>query len=316
MRTGIIVLGQNSDSPGGKLMAEECAEYLISRGRKNVRIAYHKGSPNSSDVISEMCHKEGIKTFSILPLAISEGQTTVWDMPKRLSLPDNAGSWTILDGTEIATRFSTALGFDPRMAEAIRESLGEPREGDAALLIAHGSKMSHCRKDMESYSEFLEDKGWPAAVRYSRIGEPDAETAIKKLISDGAKRITAIPMFVSFDGPSAVRCAEALKNAGAETRIADPISHLNAFKEILDSKVPEDWRRLGSGSDGRQPESVESPGVPGLRKDVKIFGNALASYLCEPCSSGRGDVPSGALDVSQREIAFEPAGLLEIFGLV
>ncbi len=115
MKTGIIVLGQHSDSPGGRRVAERFAEHLESKGRKTVRVAYHSGSPGAEEVMLSM-NREGVDTFSIVPLSVSEGRKTVWLMPKGLRLPDNFGSWTMIGGKDVATRFATALGADPRMS--------------------------------------------------------------------------------------------------------------------------------------------------------------------------------------------------------
>ncbi|MBQ7979352.1 MAG: hypothetical protein IJ248_06350, partial [Candidatus Methanomethylophilaceae archaeon] len=72
MNTGVIVLGQHSGSAGERAVAERCAGFLRDNGRRNVNIAFHYGTP-SSDIVMESMNLDGVDTFVILPLAISEG---------------------------------------------------------------------------------------------------------------------------------------------------------------------------------------------------------------------------------------------------
>ena len=113
---------------------------------------------------------EGVDTFCILPITVAEGNQTVWNMPKRIGLPDNAGSWRMVGEHDVATRFSTALGRDPRMTEAILDMLGAPSEGDGILLLAHGSELSMSAKTAEYYAEALRLNGWKAECGFARFG--------------------------------------------------------------------------------------------------------------------------------------------------
>ena len=136
MKTGVIILG-NRSSKECLEVAERARDYLESNGRKNIRIAFHEGDPSSDAVMDEM-NREGIDTFAILPLAISEGETTVWSMPKKLGLPDNCGSWRMMNGKDVATRFATALGSNHALAEELVKREGEVRKDTALLLISFG----------------------------------------------------------------------------------------------------------------------------------------------------------------------------------
>ena len=201
MRTGVIVLGQHSSSPGERAAAERCAEYMASQGRRNVRVAFHSGSPGSEQVMLEM-NAEGVDTFAIVPLSISEGRKTVWLMPKGLRLPDNCGSWAIIGGKDVATRFATALGPDPRMASALTAREGDPGEGEAVLLLSRGSSHSQCRKTAEYYAEAFREKGWRAECAYCRHGT-GVQEAVSSIVGDGYGRIRVVPLFIGFDGASA-----------------------------------------------------------------------------------------------------------------
>ena len=240
MKTGVIVLGMDSGLPDGKRIAEKCAGYLVSAGRKNVRTAYHRGEPSSDAVMLDMFH-QGVDTFAILPLTVSEGKLTVWEMPGKLRLPDNSGSWTILEGKDVATRFATALGRDPRMAEALAEREGNPADDTGLLLAAWGSPHSQCRKTAEYYAGCLRDRGWAAEFGFTGMGVPSVLEAAEKLREQGALRIRIIPLMISADSPSLSGAFRNLVSLGFDAEMAEPISHIPVFMEILDSKVPEKW---------------------------------------------------------------------------
>ncbi len=240
MKTGVIVLGLDSRSPGIRLLAEECAEHLKEKGRKGVRIAYLRGEPYAEDVMRAM-HSDGTDTFSILPLSISEGKNTVWLMPASVLLPDNFGSWTMIDGKDVATRFATALGPDPRMLDALLEELGRPKPGEGVLLASRGSPHSSTAKTAEFYAEGLRNAGWKAEWCADRYGTP-VEDAVGSLRSQGVDKTIVIPLYVAFDGPSSERIRKRIASTEMDVRFEKPVASLQAFKEILDSKVPEGWR--------------------------------------------------------------------------
>lgn len=90
MKTGVMLLCHRP-SPECVRVAQWYADRLIERGRKNVRIAYHCGEPSSDRVLREM-NSEGINTVVILPLLVAEGDLSVWNMPKKIGMPDNSCS--------------------------------------------------------------------------------------------------------------------------------------------------------------------------------------------------------------------------------
>ena len=238
MRTGIIVLGQHSDSPGEQAVAERCAEYLKSNGRKDVHIAYHYGTPSSDDVMESM-NRNGTDTFVILPLAISEGTMTVWKMPQKMGLPDNCGSWRMMDGKDVATRFATALGRNNALAEELIAREGEVQSDTLLLLVAHGSESKDCEDTTKFYAEKLRERGWMTAYAFCRHGKTieDVIGSSKKDI----KNIRVIPLFIAFDGKGAQRMKYKLNSCGFNVEYKPPVSHLDSFYRILDSKVPKGW---------------------------------------------------------------------------
>ena len=224
----------HSRIPAEVSFAERCASYLRSKGRKNVRVAYH--DRDSCQALEDMFVSEGIDTFCILPITVAEGNQTVWNMPKTLGLPDNAGSWRMVGKHDIATRFSTALGRDPRMAEAILDMLGTPSDDTGILLLAHGSELSMSAKTAEYYAEVLRMNGWRAECGFARFGKT-AEEASQSLREQGCGRIRVLPLSITVSG----RHMRAAVDSAGHAELLEPISSLTAFLEILDSKVPEDW---------------------------------------------------------------------------
>ena len=239
MKTGIIVLGLDSDSKGCRSFTERCADFLREKGRKNVFAAFYRGTPYAGDVMREM-HGTGIDTFCILPLMISEGKHTVWLMPKSVFLPDNFGSWTMLDGKDVATRFSTALGSDPRMAEELVRREGKSEPGTAILLVNRGSPHSSAERDASYYAEAFREAGWDSDYA-SAVREDEISKATRELIDKGNTSIRVVPLFINFEGKYSDIVREKLKATGIDVRYSAPISEITKYLEILDSKVPEGW---------------------------------------------------------------------------
>ena len=239
MNAGVIVLGQHSDSAGERAVAERCAGFLRDNGRRNVNIAFHYGTP-SSDIVMESMNLDGVDTFVILPLAISEGRMTVWNMPGRLGLPDNCGSWRMMNGKDVATRFATALGKNDALADDLIEREGPPDDGTVLLLISYGSANRECSDTAEFYASKLKQEGWRTEIAYCHHGRTVIDV-ISDLKLNGTKQIRVIPLFIAFDGPSAERAKHELETSGLDIVYSKPVSDLGSFYKILDSKVPEGW---------------------------------------------------------------------------
>ncbi|MBE6523221.1 MAG: hypothetical protein E7Z62_08910 [Thermoplasmata archaeon] len=239
MRSGIIVLAQHASSEGERSVAERCADYLRSNGRKNVHIGYHYGSP-SSDTVMESMNRDGVDTFVILPLSISEGKMTVWTMPKKLGLPDNCGSWRMMNGKDIATRFATALGKNYALAEELIAREGTVRQDTALLILAYGSETRESEDTARFYAEKLEGCGWRTEIAFCRHGRSISE-AIQSVKGSGISRIRVIPLFIAFDGLAASQSKEELDSSGLIVSYSRPVSDLVSFYKILDSKVPDGW---------------------------------------------------------------------------
>ena len=240
MKTGTIVLGICSSSEGEREAIDRCVDYLVGKGRRNVRPAFYHGTPDAYDVMKGMFLNEGIDTFCILPICIAEGDLTVWRMPKALTLPDNSGSWTKIGDNDVATRFATALGFEYDIAESISGLIGEPANSKGALVIAYGSKLSQSEKTAAAYVSYLRNKGWIAEYGFTRFGRT-AKEAAESLISKGCKEIDVIPLMISADGRSFRSTISDLQSLDCEINILEPITEMDAFYRILDEKVPEGW---------------------------------------------------------------------------
>lgn len=240
MKTGIIILGIDSEHEGLRPFARRCADSLINRGRKNVFVAYGRGEPFAADVMRRM-HDEGTDTFSILPLAISEGKHTVWLLPGSVRLPDNFGSWTMIDGKDVATRFSTALGSDPRIADALVRREGGPHTSEAVVLVNRGSPHSSTERDIGFYTEAFRDAGWRAEHASTVHGNDIAKTA-KGLVDEGFSRIRVIPISIRFCGRFSSSVKDALKGIDADISYSEPLTELPEYIDALDSKIPDRWR--------------------------------------------------------------------------
>ncbi len=241
MKTGTILLVPHGGNGSSVTFANECARYLESKGRHNVSVAVGDGNRTPFEVMSSMFNEEGVDTFCILPLCISEGMLTVWRLPERLHLPDNAGSWTMVGDHDVATRFSTALGTSERMSEAILDGLGQPNPDRGAVLLFHGSELSVAGRVAQYYRERMVQAGWKCSEAFAKSGPVSPSEAVVRLISQGCGKVTVVPFYISADGGSYSRALSEMREAGIPVEESQPISRYPVFMEILDSKVPEDW---------------------------------------------------------------------------
>lgn len=241
MKTGIIVLGKNSASAGEQKVVAKCCRYLTEHGYRNVYPAFHFGEPRSDRVLKRMFLKEGIDTFCVLPMAVAEGNLTIWNMPKRIGLPDNSGSWTMIGKHDVAIRFATALGYSGYLASAIADRLEAPSDDTGVIVFAHGSKLSLSEKTAGRYASYLSDCGWKVSCAFSETGPVTLAEAAEKLSSDGCARLLILPFFLSPGGKSYRDAIEELDATGKEYVLTPPISEYREFLEITEHKVPEDW---------------------------------------------------------------------------
>ena len=241
MKTGIIVLGHDSESPQGRCIVTKICSYLESKGHRNVFPAFHIGEPRSDEVIRRMFDEYGIDTFSILPVMISEGNLTVWNMPKRIGLPDNSGSWMMIGEHDVATRFATAMGASDMMADAILNRLGRPDGDTGVIVLTHGSELSLAEKTAEFYSGRLNGSGWRSVCAYTKTGPRDVGQAVRDLQNGGCKKFRIIPLTVTTDGKHFRKAIKDLDELGVDYELLEPVSGYPEFLQIMESKVPEDW---------------------------------------------------------------------------
>ncbi len=241
MKTGIIVLGHDSDSRECRDFINGMCANLREDGFKNVFPAFHFGEPRSDSVIRSMFTDHGIDTFCILPIVVSEGNMTIWEMPKQLGLPDNSGSWMMIGEHDVATRFATAMGASVVMAEAIAKKMGAPVSDTGIIVLTHGSELSLSGKTAEFYSASLAESGWKTCCAYSRTGVRDIVKAADELRNRGCTRFRVLPLYITTDGRYYLESIRKLESAGADYEVSEPVSSYPEFYEILKSKIPEDW---------------------------------------------------------------------------
>ena len=241
MKTGIIVLGHDSNSRQCRNIIDRTCEDLRKDGFRNVSPAFHFGEPRSDSVIRSMFTDHGIDTFCILPITVSEGNMTIWNMPKQLGLPDNSGSWMMIGKHDVATRFATAMGTSDIMAEAIIRRMGVPKDDTGIIVLTHGSELSLSEKTAEFYSACLTESGWKSCCAYSRKGPTDIVEAAYELKDRGCKRFRVLPLSVTTDGRYFLESVRRLESAGANYEVLEPVSSYPEFYEILRTKIPEDW---------------------------------------------------------------------------
>lgn len=231
----------NSGHPEEREVMTECCSYLAEHGHRNVHPAFHIGEPRSDAVLERMFLEEGIDTFCILPLTVAEGNLTVWNMPKRIGLPDNSGSWTTIGDHDVAIRFSTALGYSEHLVAAIADGLGASSPDTGVVVLAHGSRLSLSEKTARRYAEYLSGCGWKVSCAFSETGPLTIAGAVEKLSSEGCARFLIVPLFVGTGGRSYRSAVDSLDATGREYVLTPPVSGYHEFFEIVEHKVPEGW---------------------------------------------------------------------------
>lgn len=237
MKTGTLVLAMHSDIGEERAIAEKIKNHLLSKGRKNVFIGYHRGNPDCYEVFLEM-NRQGVDTYCILPVLFSEGKQSVWNIPKHLTLPDNSGSWTMIGSHDVATRFCTALGFDERLAHSVSEDLGPSLKNHKAILLGYGSPLSVFGRTMSEYSEYLSESGWK---NETVLVKNNSEPIENQFSANPGETIHVIPFAVSAKGKSIGGAIEKIRSSHDKCQIHKTIFEHGIVPEIMDSKVPEDW---------------------------------------------------------------------------
>ena len=239
MKTGVIVYGTDSDNPSECATIEGIVSFLDARGHKNVRAGFYHGDPGADKVMYEM-FEDGVDTFAILPMVLAEGRMSIWLMPEKIHLPDNCGSWTIIDGKDVATRFATALGFDVGIASDILKSIGSPERGKGVILIARGSPLSICEKTVKSYVKFLQEAGWTAECAFMKHGRTIHEV-IEDISSKGINDVCVVPMFIGPSEKTLDAITGSISDKGMKINICPKISEFDSFLAALESKIPNGW---------------------------------------------------------------------------
>ena len=143
------------------------------------------------------------------------------------------------------------------------------------LLASRGSPHSTTAKTAGFYLEGLRNAGWKAEWCADKHGTP-VEDAVDSLRSQGVDKTIVIPLYVAFEGPSSERIRERIESTGMDARFEKPVAGLPVFKEILDSKVPEGWRRSQTESDFAKADLTSSTVLPGTRLIASPIESPLA----------------------------------------
>ena len=240
MKTGIIVLGMSGSDDSERDVLMRCCDYLRFKAHKEVYPAFHHGEPRSDAVIERMFTDEGVDTFCVLPLAVSEGNMTIWLMPRQIGLPDNSGSWRMIGEHDVAVRFATAFGAPGRLVDAVADSAGRPERGKGVLILFRGSGLSIARKVAGAYAGCFRERGWDAACA-DCVSPHSLEDAVEELRGRGCKSLLVVPLFIATGGRMFREAVCRIDAIGIDYTVGRPLSDYPEFYEILESKIPEGW---------------------------------------------------------------------------
>ena len=245
MKTGVILYSHLCDE-SSRSMTEWYAERLREKGHKDVRTAYHKGSPSIEETLKNMNVHGMNNTFVVIPMLLSEGDLSTWVLPKEMGMPDNSCSYTYLTGTHIAIRFSTAIGESEALSETVLKRIREKgaNSDDGILLVSKGSRLSMNLKSMNRIAGYVEGHGFKNVSIAVLDGEgPSVAASIANLMEKDVKRLIIVPLFltecksVTEAIPSLVRDSCLL----IPVEFADVIGRDEQILDDMEKKIPEGW---------------------------------------------------------------------------
>ncbi|MDR0523898.1 MAG: hypothetical protein LBG62_05705 [Candidatus Methanoplasma sp.] len=201
MTKGILIIGHGSKSGLNEEAAEMHAEHLRRAGFENVYHAFKGYSePRIGDTLLRMA-SDGIRDIAVIPLFIASGHYADSVIPKRVGLRKSEREGTVqIDGREARVRIAETFGSRPSLTGVIEAMLREASAGpgDAVLLIGHGSKSRHNREMVELNAERLRERtDLSVSCAFNEFNEPSVEDALEAIAGSGARRVVAVPMFVS-----------------------------------------------------------------------------------------------------------------------
>ncbi len=132
------------------------------------------------------------------------------------------------------------------MSETLLKRLREAgaKEDDGILLVARGSKLSMNLTAADKHAWYISQHGY-TIVSYASLNYngPDIASAMKDLVSKGAKRIVVLPMFL-YEGKSVKETIPSLVEAsdtGITIVYAKPLGTDELLLNDMDRKIPEGW---------------------------------------------------------------------------
>ena len=240
MRTGIVVLGRDSRSPGCRELCDRMVRGLRGLGYRSVQAGYHRGEPFVREVILSM-YREGVDSFAVIPMLASEGRLSTWIMPGEVGIPDCCGSWMIIDGHDVAVRFSTVPGVDPGLMGDVVASLGnDTRRG--ILVLYRGSSLRMAEENAGRYAERIREMGFGVSIASVADGAGPAMAQMSSLRDSGCGRITILPLTMALEGRIG-ETVRALCDAEECVDVLPPLSSHPSFMDAVVRRVPDEWDR-------------------------------------------------------------------------
>ncbi len=201
MTKGIMIAGYGTRKGNLEEILGKQAARIRARGIPNVYVGYFRVSSPSIPVALEKMVSDGIDDVLVLPYYIAEGRLTYEMIPGKLGISGNAGV-TEVGGKKVKVRMAPAFGLSPVLTDIVCDRIADAGGsfGDGIMVLGHGSRddLSGNREIMEITAERLKARGYTHTVySFNEFCEPPIADAVEVLVSGGADRIVAVPLFIA-----------------------------------------------------------------------------------------------------------------------
>ena len=201
MAKGILVAGYGTRKGNLEEVMEKQAARMRARGIPDVYIGYFRVSSPSIPEAMEKMVADGIDDVLVIPYYIAEGKMTRTLIPEKLGLPCSYGV-TEKFGRPVKVSTAPAFGAGDLLANILCDKLADAgaSKDDGILVLGHGTldPLSGNAEAVADAENRLRRYGFAnVAHAYNEFNEPRIADAVAALVSKGADRIVAVPMFIA-----------------------------------------------------------------------------------------------------------------------
>ena len=201
MTKGTLIIGYGTRTGNLTDVLETQAARLRARGRANVHVAYFRvSSPTIQEALSQMA-ADGVDEILAAPYYIAEGSLTNQLIPEKLGIAGKSGVADV-GGKQVSITMAPAFGRSRTLTSIIMDRIAEAGGSldDGILVLGHGTRdpTSENSKVVAMNADRLHKAGYAnVAHAFNEFNGPSIKESMEALVSNGAKRIVVVPLFIA-----------------------------------------------------------------------------------------------------------------------